>query len=399
MHNSKSSKFNSKSSKSTHHNLKSTQKSPNSSTTTSDKSPQNNRRKEIFADIAVFGPITLACMFLYYGLSANSSTPSSSTPISIARVSSNIAKKLAKSSDSLRKLRSIENPENCKKMLNDGHWNFKGNHDECMKDENCKMNSWEPEGCNWHKYTTEDSKQCLNEKKVLVLGDSRGRQTYIALKNRLTGDQDLMDEVEHHNLKYEKHGGVVKWAWKTNIHDGGVEKLLTRMISENSTVERPDLFIINSLLLHPTSHINRTKCFEQLRMFEAVALNSIFPLLREVAKLGTKILWLASEDMLPKHDFTADQVDALRAHNEFLQENLNQFSPDLRFMSFLGVNRKTVYGSEGNLLLGDGTHKLQRRVMTQVPASLWSDINVILNFYCNDIMQWDDATCCVSKKR
>ena len=130
----------------------------------------------------------------------------------------------------------------------------------------------------------------------------------------------------------------------------------------------------------------------------AVALNSIFPLLREVAKLGTKILWLASEDMFPKHVFTADQVDALRAHNEFLQENLNQFSPDLKFMSFLGVNRKTVYTPNGNLLLGDGTHKLQRRVTTQVPASLWSDINVILNYFCNDFMLWDDATCCVSKK-
>ena len=381
-----------------------TEKSENQPKTTkiSNKN-KTNYRQEIFKDIAVFLPITLACMILYYGLSTdNSSVTNNYSPISIARISNNLQKTLQNSNDNLRKLRSIENPDNCRKMLNDGHWDFKGEiqqHNECMLDEKCKSEAWVPEGCNWHKYTSEDSRQCLKEKKVLVLGDSRGRQTYIALKNRLTGDQDLMDEVEHHNLKYEKHGGQVRWAWKTNIHDGGVEKLLTRMLDANSSHERPDLFIINSLLLHPTSHMNRTKCFEQLQTFEAVALNSIFPLLREVAKLGTKILWLASEDMFPKHTFTADQVDALREHNKFLQENLNQFSPDLRFMSFVGVNRKTVYTPGGNLLLGDGTHKLQRRVITQIPASLWSDINVILNYYCNDFMQWDDATCCVSKKR
>lgn len=362
---------------------------------------KNSQKSEIFQDIAVFLPVTLSCMFLYYGLTANTNLPNSSfSPITIARVSTKLANTLSKNTDS-RKLRSIENPDNCRRMLNDGHWKFNGETDQhlqCMMNETCKMNAWEPEGCEWHRYTPEDSQLCLKEKKVLVLGDSRGRQTYIALKNRLTGEADLMDEVEHHNLKYEKHGGQVRWAWKTNIHDGGVEKMLARMVSENSTMERPDLFIINSLLLHPTSHLNRTLCFEQLSTFKAVALNSIFPLLREVAKLGTKILWLASEDMFPKHVFTADQVDALRAHNEFLQENLNQFSPDLKFMSFLGVNRKTVYTPNGNLLLGDGTHKLQRRVTTQVPASLWSDINVILNYFCNDFMLWDDATCCVSKK-
>ena len=46
--------------------------------------------------------------------------------------------------------------------------------------------------------------------------------------------------------------------------------MLARMVSENSTMERPDLFIINSLLLHPTSHLNRTLCFEQLSTFKAV---------------------------------------------------------------------------------------------------------------------------------
>ena len=153
---------------------------------------------------------------------------------------------------------------------------------------------------------------------------------------------------------------IIKQKRKTKLH-----KKDTIEIAENSS---KNAFICTLLptnfalffSFHPTSHANRTKCFEQLHMFKAVALNSIFPLLREVAKRGTKILWLASEDMSPKHEFTPDQVDALREHNAFLEENLNQFSPDLRFMSFLGVNRKTVYTPGGNLLLGDGTHKLQR---------------------------------------
>jgi len=295
-----------------------------------------------------------------------------------------------------RSLRSVDkrigDDESCHQMLNSGSYSPNINHTVCDLNDDCKREAWQPEGCQWHKYTPDDTRQCLKNKKVLILGDSRGRQVYIALKNRLTGETELMDEVAHHNLKYEKHNGQVKWLWTTNVRDGSVTKLLHRMLDDVSNVERPDLIIFNSLLLHPTSHKNMTICENELMIFKDITKKEIIPALGKLVKKGTKIVWMASEDMFPKHAYTVDQVNTLRKHNDFLEAEINKMNSDF---SFAGMNRKTAYHREnGQLLLGDGTHKLVRRQFTQVPVSLWADVNALLNYFCNPSMQWEDASCC-----
>lgn len=296
-----------------------------------------------------------------------------------------------------RSLRSVEqrtiNDTSCQQMLNSGSYKPNIDHTICDVDEKCKQEAWVPEGCSWHRYTPIDTRKCLKDKKVLILGDSRGRQVYIALKNRLTGETDLMDEVAHHNLKYEKHDGQVKWLWTTNVRDGSVTKLLKRMLDEdNEHVDRPDLIIFNSLLLHPTSHKNISICEDELKIFKDVTKNEVIPALSSLAQMGTKIVWMASEDMFPKHAYTIDQVNTLRKHNDFLEEEISKMTNDF---TFAGMNRHTAYHKEtGKLLLGDGTHKLIRRQYTQVPMSLWADVNGLLNYYCNPIMNWSDADCC-----
>lgn len=151
----------------------------------------------------------------------------------------------------------------------------------------------------------------------------------------------------------------------------------------------------------------------------------IFPLMRNITEkafengVETKILWIGSEDMKVKasHKFTGVQVDTLRESNEFMRRlieednerwyrervNKDEISKGRDFDFFPKINyvdlmTKTVYSKSnktGELLLGDGTHKLMRRISTNVPTSLWADTNGILNYFCNSKMGFEGVDCCV----
>ena len=133
--------------------------------------------------------------------------------------------------------------DRCISMLNDGHWaDDNVDHILCSKDDNCKANVWKPKSCHWHAYTTQETRTCLKNEKILILGDSRGRQGYIGLKNRLTGDRTLYDEVEHHDLRFDLYGTSLEWYWTTSINDNKLADRLYKIL-ESDIHEWPDLRI------------------------------------------------------------------------------------------------------------------------------------------------------------
>ena len=83
-------------------------------------------------------------------------------------------------------------------------------------------------------------------------------------------------------------------------------------------------------------------------------------------------------------------------------QNKSFYNPEA-FINFPKINyvdlmTKTAYSKsnkDGTLMMKDGTHKLDRRVETQVPTSLWVDTNGILNYFCNEKMGFEDVDCCV----
>ena len=319
----------------------------------------------------------------------------------------------------------------CISMLNDGQWIDENvNHTLCSQDENCKANVWKPKSCQWHAYTTKDTRACLKNEKILILGDSRGRQGYIGLKNRLTGDNTLYDEVEHHDLKFNLYGTSVEWYWTVNINDGKMVDRLTEILESDDVDNWPDLIILHSLLLHPTSHANRSVCEFELNNFKKDMTKKIFPILKSLiekaqkftrASKNLRILYLGSEDLkrkpVPELGYTSEvQNYYLQQHNIFMEKLIEQYAennnfknqrsitgvPD-DFMNFPKINyvdlmTRTAYTKSdkgGELMMSDGTHKLDRRVETQVPTSLWVDTNGILNYFCNEKMMFEDVDCCV----
>ena len=96
----------------------------------------------------------------------------------------------------LKQQKKSQFSKTCLPMLSSGSYQnksiFSSNHSdlisECSKSESCKANAWLPSPeCTWHQYSTEDARQCFKNKKIQVIGDSRARQLYLGMKDRLEG--------------------------------------------------------------------------------------------------------------------------------------------------------------------------------------------------------------------
>lgn len=58
-------------------------------------------------------------------------------------------------------------------------------------------------------------------------------------------------------------------------------------------------------------------------------------------------------------------------------------------------NIETAMGPNGRNTFTDGTHKMERRIKTQIPTSLYTDADTVFNYLCNKILfNQVDNKCC-----
>ena len=136
-----------------------------------------------------------------------------------------ISKELVARAFQLKQQKKSQFSKTCYPMLSSGSYQnktlFSSNHSnidlisECSKSESCKANAWLPSlKCTWHKYSTEDARQCFKNKKIQVIGDSRGRQLYLGMKDRLEGKGWVYDVdglflgCKGHLIEIEKWCGI-----------------------------------------------------------------------------------------------------------------------------------------------------------------------------------------------
>ena len=76
--------------------------------------------------------------------------------------------------------------QKCQDMMDNGHWVSEDlDHNSCKRDGDCRMTAWHPNSCTWKAYGKKETDQCLKKKKVVFVGDSRARQMFIGLRNKL----------------------------------------------------------------------------------------------------------------------------------------------------------------------------------------------------------------------
>ena len=105
-------------------------------------------------------------------------------------------------------------PNKCNALLDEGRWL-----DPRTDDGASSYKNWQPPGCMMHKYTKTDIQQCLGGQKVVIAGDSTGRQIFQALAEKagLTWDDVMHRHVSaapmHHNMQLHIEDVKVKFVW------------------------------------------------------------------------------------------------------------------------------------------------------------------------------------------
>ena len=60
----------------------------------------------------------------------------------------------------------------------------------------------------------------------------------------------------------------------------------------------------------------------------------------------------------------------------------------------MSVNVKTVVAKNGIYMLPDGKHLIKKDTEVEHPPPMKANLNLILNFMCNDVVKPLDSTCC-----
>ncbi|XP_054721420.1 N-acetylneuraminate 9-O-acetyltransferase-like [Uloborus diversus] len=261
--------------------------------------------------------------------------------------------------------------DSCKWLLSDGR--FQG------------FQVWQPYGCMMHSYTSSDSQMCLRyiaywggKTHVVFIGDSRIRQLFYGFVTMVSPKYEMQELIAHKDLHYidEELKFKVDFLWAPMVNET-MFNIYKPWIQDSRT--RPSLIVTGSgAWAIKTSNAS-------IEMYGSYQRNltQLVPILNALTPI-TKVLWVLqdpvkTEKLHPSRKMiTNEQIDMY-----------NKAAMDLLHHSKILIWSSSRLVSQG--LLDDdedGLHMGKR--------ALYYAVELLMNMYCNDHMNYNDGTCCSS---
>ncbi|KAG7458185.1 hypothetical protein MATL_G00235460 [Megalops atlanticus] len=240
---------------------------------------------------------------------------------------------------------------------------------------------WQPNGCMMHRYKSVEAKNCLVQKRVAFVGDSRIRQLFYSYIKIINPDV-REDGNKHENIPFEDRSSSlnVDFLWYAEVNDSMKERLVAW--TEDTTV-KPDVIILGaatwSIKLHGGSA-------ESLLQYKS-NLTAIVRFLEKLAE-DSDVYWVlqdpVNEDMLSDNRkmITNQQIDL---YNDAAVSTLNGSKRNGRAqVKILGASRHAAAETIGESV--DGLH---------LPESTRNvGAMVLMNSVCNKVLKPIDGSCC-----
>ncbi|XP_006636227.3 N-acetylneuraminate (7)9-O-acetyltransferase [Lepisosteus oculatus] len=243
-------------------------------------------------------------------------------------------------------------------------------------------NVWQPQGCMMHKYRSSEAKECLAQKQIAFIGDSRIRQLFYSFVRIIK--PDLKEEGnKHENIPFEDRSSSlnVDFLWYAEVNNSMKDRLMSW--TEEISLNKPDIIIVAAATWSIKLHNGSSETLNQYK----TNLTAVSRLLEKLAK-DTEVYWVLQdpvyEELLSdsRKMITNQQIDL---YNEAALSTLNGSKKNAKVgVKIVRASRLAAQETISESL--DGLH---------LPESS-RDVGamVLMNSVCNKILKPIDGSCC-----
>eukprot|EP00069_Balaena_mysticetus_P010560 bmy_06977T0 len=240
---------------------------------------------------------------------------------------------------------------------------------------------WQPHSCMMHKYKISEAKNCLVDKHIAFIGDSRIRQLFYSFV-KIINPQFKEEGNKHENIPFEDKTASVKvdFLWHPEVN--GSMKQCIKVWTEDS-VAKPHVVVAGAATWSIKIHNGSNEALSQYKM----NITSIAPLLEKLAKTSD-VYWVLQdpvyEDLLSENRkmITNEKIDA---YNEAAISILNSSTRNSKSnVKMFSVSK--LIAQETIMESLDGLHLPE--------SSRETSAMILMNVYCNKILKPVDGSCC-----
>ncbi|VFV36903.1 Hypothetical predicted protein [Lynx pardinus] len=240
---------------------------------------------------------------------------------------------------------------------------------------------WQPHSCMMHKYKISEAKNCLVDKHIAFIGDSRIRQLFYSFV-KIINPQFKEEGNKHGNIPFEDKISSVKvdFLWHPEVN--GSMKQCIKVWTEDS-VAKPHVIVAGAATWSIKIHNGSNEALSQYKM----NITSIAPLLEKLAKTSD-VYWVLQdpvyEDLLSENRkmITNEKIDA---YNEAAVSILNSSTRNSKSnVKMFSVSKLIAQETITESL--DGLHLPE--------SSRETSAMILMNVYCNKILKPVDGSCC-----
>uniref|UniRef100_A0A2K6P3P2 N-acetylneuraminate (7)9-O-acetyltransferase n=2 Tax=Rhinopithecus roxellana TaxID=61622 RepID=A0A2K6P3P2_RHIRO len=240
---------------------------------------------------------------------------------------------------------------------------------------------WQPHSCMMHKYKISEAKNCLVDKHIAFIGDSRIRQLFYSFV-KIINPQFKEEGNKHENIPFEDKTASVKvdFLWHPEVN--GSMKQCIKVWTEDS-IAKPHVIVAGAATWSIKIHNGSSEALSQYKM----NITSIAPLLEKLAKTSD-VYWVLQdpvyEDLLSENRkmITNEKIDA---YNEAAVSILNSSTRNSKSnVKMFSVSK--LIAQETIMESLDGLHLPE--------SSRETNAMILMNVYCNKILKPVDGSCC-----
>nr|XP_016813263.1 N-acetylneuraminate 9-O-acetyltransferase isoform X3 [Pan troglodytes] len=240
---------------------------------------------------------------------------------------------------------------------------------------------WQPHSCMMHKYKISEAKNCLVDKHIAFIGDSRIRQLFYSFV-KIINPQFKEEGNKHENIPFEDKTASVKvdFLWHPEVN--GSMKQCIKVWTEDS-IAKPHVIVAGAATWSIKIHNGSSEALSQYKM----NITSIAPLLEKLAKTSD-VYWVLQdpvyEDLLSENRkmITNEKIDA---YNEAAVSILNSSTRNSKSnVKMFSVSK--LIAQETIMESLDGLHLPE--------SSRETTAMILMNVYCNKILKPVDGSCC-----